>query len=321
MIRVLVAVIAFSLVGSIANAVEPSPASLQQSGLATPEICAGDIVSPDGASVSFERIVADAIKQGVLLGERHGVKDHPLAAACLVRRISQTRPATVVLEMVPAQLQTKIDAYRKAHPELIDGLGVELTWWKSGWPSWQVYAPLFEAAWWTRSGVVAGDVAANAKFDDRDTLIGAFGPDFGRAQASWAEAMKTAHCNLIDDTKAGELANRQMTRDLHMAAKVSAARNGAGPVVLYSGRAHVRSDRSVGYLLRRGTPNLAAPLSIALVETAMAGVVTDRAKVLAEAKGRYDYIWFTGTADRPDACERLRSKGLIPIAGVQGGGR
>jgi hypothetical protein len=53
----------------------------------------------------------------------------------------------------------------------------------------------------------------------------------------------------------------------------------------------------------------------------MAGVVTDRAKVLAEAKGRYDYIWFTGTADRPDACERLRSKGLIPIAGVQGGGR
>ena len=40
----------------------------------------------------------------------------------------------------------------------------------------------------------------------------------------------------------------------------------------------------------------------------------DRAAVLAEAKGRYDYVWFTGVAEQGDACERLRSKGLIAAA-------
>ena len=37
---------------------------------------------------------------------------------------------------------------------------------------------------------------------------------------------------------------------------------------------------------------------------------------LAEAKGRFDVVWFTGIAEQPDACERLRSKGPLPVAGT-----
>jgi len=259
------------------------------------------------------------------------VRAHPEAAACLLgavmaARTASTAPAAgssgivspeVVLEMLAADQQPVVDGYRAAHPEVADGLGAALKWWETGWPAWSVYLPLIEQAWRTRSILRAGDMAKAASPLDERQLSQAFGKQLPVVRASWAAAMKAAHCDLIDDAKASELATRQASRDVAMAAAVSTVVATQRPVLLYAGRAHVRSDRAVGLLLgaRHGKN---APVTVALQETAEAGVPIDRAKVLAEARGRYDYVWLTGVAEQPGACDRLRARGLLPAAVAAG---
>jgi len=283
--------------------------------------CPGEILTADGTPVPFANLLT-RIKTdgGALIGERHGVRGHPQTLGCLVQHLAQPTPPTVVLEMLTADQQVALDSYRHAHPELIDGLGAALTWWTTGWPVWPIYQPLFETSWHVRAPILAGDMAKATPTASADALTTTFGTDALTVHASWTVAMKIAHCNLIPDATASDLASRQSTRDIAMTQAVTTARQAGRITLLYAGRAHIWNNRSVGFLMRRGAVNPVRPLpSVALFETATAGVPTDRTKVLTEARGRYDYVWFVGTADRPDACERLRVKGLIPTAGVAGG--
>lgn len=286
------------------------------------ELCGGELVAvstPTNSPPASIAVIAKTIgATGVLLiGERHGVRDHPKAAACLIEAVAAQAAPAVVMEMITPDQAPALNAYRAAHPEIADGLGAQLQWWKTGWPSWPIYAPLFDTVWHTRSSVIAGDLAKAAILNPPGQIEAAFGAKIDATRTSWREAMSTAHCNLIDDTKALTLADRQINRDFAMARAITQARASAKPVVLYAGRAHVRNDRSVGFILRNAAKPVAPVLSVALQETAVAGAPIDRQAILAEAKGRYDYVWFTGVAERADACERLRAKGLIPTAGTK----
>lgn len=274
-------------------------------------VCGGEIVAiASGKPVDMASLIGDVTKSGgALIGERHGVRGHPVAAACLLDALPRNRPASLITEMLGADQQAIVEDHRSSHPEISDGLGVALKWWTTGWPPWPVYAPLFASAWRTRTPLVAGDLSKTAPAASPGKIANALGAAASRIETSWAASMTDAHCDLIDAQKAQKLARQQISRDMAMAAAVRKARAGQRLALLFAGRSHVRNDRSVGYQLRRGGG--AAPVSIALFETATAGKDTDRAKVLAEAHERYDYVWFVGTADRPDACERLRAKGLI----------
>lgn len=289
-----------------------------------------------GEPVAFQLIVEAAATSGtVMIGERHGVKEHPVAAACFVREISKTADTTIILEMLPEAAQARADNYRAQHPEIADGLGLHLEWWKSGWPSWPVYAPLFEAAWQTRSRILAGDPSevtnnsldagsANLKKENSKATPNS-------VLASWSKSMKAAHCDLITVDSANGLAEHQIARDQFMTRQLQASKvgepllaapkgrqpNRPGLSLLYAGRAHIREDRSAGWQMRQ-VQSPSDPVTIALYETSAVGQETDRGKILAEARGLYDYVWFVGSVTEPEACERLQRKGLIPVAKTGG---
>jgi uncharacterized iron-regulated protein len=286
-------------------------------------VCEGDIVRTGGQFGSGLATFADVMtaldKTGVgLLGERHGVRGHTAAFACLVRALAardlppaRPRPPSIILEMIAADQQEQLMRYRTLHPEIHEGLGQELRWWESGWPNWSIYASIFEVAWSVRAPILAGDLPRTAKRLERSRIDATFKKNTGSVLASWSQSMMAAHCDLIPRAKADELAETQASRDMAMAAAVNAsAASGRAVSLLYAGRAHVRRDRSVPVVLDGMTPPRQSVV-IALQETTVAGKPVDRAKLLAETKGQFDFVWFIGEAEAGDACERLRAKGLI----------
>jgi uncharacterized iron-regulated protein len=283
--------------------------------------CGGELVAVSASATTpattAALIAAVGTNGTLLIGERHGVREHPKAAACLIAELATKAAPAVVLEMLTPDQAPTVDAYRAAHPEIVDGLGAQLLWWKTGWPAWPVYAPLLDTVWHTRSALLPGDLAKAAVQKTPAELEATFGAKLAAARTSWGEAMTVAHCGLIDAPKVAALADRQINRDLAMAEAITAASGKGRAVVLYAGRAHIRRDRSVGLILANGPKPFAPVIAVSLQETAVAGVPVDRQAVLAEAKGRADYVWFTGVAEKADACERLRAKGLIPTAGVR----
>lgn len=267
--------------------------------------CAGNLVRvTDKANVALSSFVAGLDgRASVLLGERHGIAGHGEAAGCLVRLIGQERPVTVVMEHLRQDQQGAVDAYRDRHPELADGLGKHLKWWETGWPAWRNYAPLFDAVWSVRAGLVAGDVARGAPSPDASDLTRSLGEKAFVVKA-WSDAMDEAHCGLADKAHLPRLGAQQVVRDQSMARAIEQA--GGGVTVLYAGRSHVRKDRAVPLHLGGG-----AVVSVSLQETADAKGSVDRARVLEDARGRYDYVWFAGSTNELQTCDRLRRSGLL----------
>jgi uncharacterized iron-regulated protein len=272
------------------------------------DVCAGEIVGfgklYGTQAVPVEIVVKEIQATGiVLLGERHG-------------QLTASKPTSLVMEMLARDQQSVVDLYRRQHPEIVDGLGTELRWWETGWPAWGNYAPLFEEIWRTRSRVLAGDQQRATPPVEMAKLEAALGPDLKPALASWSKAMKGAHCDLIDDAKAATLAQKQAGRDMAMTEALLAEAKPNTVAFLYAGRAHVRRDRAVALHVTHAAPTRKL-VTIALQETTVAGKPVDRDALLAEAKGRVDYVWFVGAAEAGDTCERLRSKGLIAAKGKQ----
>jgi uncharacterized iron-regulated protein len=266
--------------------------------------CAGEIIRvADGRPVDAERLVNEIpARMRLVLGERHGIAAHPVAASCLLAKLSELGATALVLEHLRKDQQEVVDVYRAAHPEIAAGLGARLKWWESGWPAWKNYQILFETAWQYRAPLMGGDLAREAPgtvpaSDER------LAPEL---VAGWGEAMGEAYCGLADAAKKKELGILQVRRDIAMAA---AMRDADAPVaILFAGRSHARKDRGVPrHLAKSGIPVIA----IALQEIRDGRGETDRHAVLAEARGVYDFVWFTGeTSERP-VCDRLRAKGLV----------
>lgn len=87
--------------------------------------CDGRIVQVStGHSVSVDELTRrlEAVDT-LVLGERHGVAEHPVAAACLLSRIAQMRGVSLVLEHLRSDQQQSFDTYRHHHPEIAGGLG------------------------------------------------------------------------------------------------------------------------------------------------------------------------------------------------------
>ncbi|MCA0404962.1 MAG: ChaN family lipoprotein [Proteobacteria bacterium] len=259
-----------------------------------------------GSEVPFAEISSQIrASASVLLGERHGVVAHPRSAACLLQSLAEESGPTVslVMEHLRSDQQSAVDLYRESHPEVAGGLGPALKWWETGWPAWKIYQPLVEAAWQQRASLRAGDISKA----DSDRLRNSASRDasaYPALVASWGEAMAEAHCGLIEAGRKVELGALQVVRDMSMAKAVESAPGRI--VMLYAGRAHIRKDRSVPQHL-----GARKAISVALWETRDGRGPVDRAKVISDSKGRYDFVWFVGeTSERP-VCDRLRQGGLI----------
>jgi uncharacterized iron-regulated protein len=254
----------------------------------------------------------------VLLGEKHDNADHHRIQAWLVQALLRRgrRPA-VAFEMFTTDQSEALQSHLAAHPRDANGIAAAVDWVKSGWPDWQMYRPIAQAALDVGVPVLAANpsrlTVRRVAREGLKALASETRRHLGLDEplpAAMIEAMRAevieSHCGMIPEAMTGGMVDAQAARDAHMANVM--ARAGAEPggdgVVLIAGDGHVRTDRGVPWHLRR----LALGRSIAAV-----GVFevregeSDPVDYLEQrdAADAFDVLWFTPRVDDRDPCEKF----------------
>ena len=162
--------------------------------------------------------------------------------------------------------------------------------------NWDFYRPLVEAA--LKHGMPLR--AANLSRADAARVARGAAPPAGNPPAPWTEEQERAlrelifegHCRALPPHMTPGMAAAQRARDATMArALLDAPADGA---VLIAGNGHVRRDLAVPLYLPAGSS-----LSVGLLEVEPGKV----ALADYDAKGVYDFVWFTARAAREDPCK------------------
>lgn len=264
--------------------------------------CEGRIVrASTGEHVDFAAIASElAVADFVLFGERHGVREHATASACVLSALArENRPTALVMEMFFRDDQSAIDTWREAHPENAAGLGTKLEWWTRGWPAFDSWLPLLNRAFGLRVPLLGGDLSGGdatertVSADDRAMIAQRLGNPAGAIQTSWQEAMMTAHCGLLAPEEAGKLGLHQIRRDLSMADVALAAGTKKTAVLIQTGRGHSRKDRSLYAAI-----NQEASGSVVSI-----GAFTVSEKIKPADRDVHDFLWIAGSDPTPiDPC-------------------
>lgn len=255
----------------------------------TGSICA------DGAAIDFEpmleRLRAADI---VVIGERH---DNPAHHEWQARLISALAPKGLAFEMVPRAKEDAANEVRAAGGDLAKALD----WENSGWPAWEMYAPLFEAA---PKAVIAGGglPRATLRASVSDGAAAAFGegslryqleaPLTDEMQAEMETQQAEAHCGALPASMLAGMVEAQRLRDAAFAdAALRLYDQGDGPVVLIVGNGHARTDRGAPLYLGRAAATLdVVAVGVLEVDNTPEGVP-------------FDFSIYTRKHDRGDPCE------------------
>ena len=252
----------------------------------------------------------------VLLGETHdNPNHHRLQAETLQALVDRGRRPSVVFEMIPADLEPRLDAHLRDSPRDAEGLGAALDWEGRGWPAWSLYRPIAGVALGHGLGIEPGDLAG----DTRRTLgrqgADAVGPDERRrlgleaelpaqARLSLDDTLFGSHCGMVPREALAPMRLMQRARDGAMADALLRA----GQAVLIAGAGHARHDWGVPASLRARVPG-ARIASVAFMEVEPGA--EDPAAYLPEGtEGRpvFDYVVFTPATKREDPCAALRGR-------------
>lgn len=232
-----------------------------------------------------ELVDALAGAQFVVLGEQHENADHHRLQARLLRALAaRGRAPAVAFEMLSRDLQPALDAALEGPAPSPEAVRVATGWDASGWPPFELYAPVFEAALEAGLPLVAADLAQA----DRELLASeAALPAPLRArlgldetlpadvQAGLERDLLEAHCGELPASVLPRLVRVQRGRDAELAqalldasAADAAPEDADGPgegAVLVTGAEHARRDRGAPRALARLAPG-ASVASLALLE-------------------------------------------------------
>jgi uncharacterized iron-regulated protein len=253
----------------------------------------------------------------VLLGETHDNADHHLLQAWLLGAIASSgrRPA-VAFEMLGTHQQADLDAALAKRPVSSDDVAAAVGWASGGWPAFDLYRPVFDAALASGLPLVAAnlprDLSREVVREGRGALPESLRERLARDEplpeaeaAALRKEMADSHCGVLPESLLDPLALAQRARDAQMAERIEAAARGPG-AVLVAGSGHTRSDRGIPRHVGRDTPSLAV-LSVAFLEVSPRDL--DPA-AYAEAYGTaalpFDWVVFTPAAERTDPCAGLR---------------
>jgi len=264
----------------------------------------GLIIDSGGAVLTeAELVVALEQAQIVVLGEVH---DNPVHHARQARLVRQLRPRGIAFEMVPQASEEGIQVFLAQGGDRSE-IGPAIGWDRMGWPDWELYAPVFEAA--AGAYVAGGGVArseiraaiesnAAAAYGAGASTVGLDRPLDPATRIEIEDEMIAAHCNKLPRRAAGSMIEAQRLRDARFAnaARRALAMGGGGRAVLITGNGHARIDRGVPAYLTLVAPQLAV-LSVGMIE------LKPGADPAAAARGLpFDYAWFSGQTKRPDPC-------------------
>lgn len=235
----------------------------------------------------------------VMLGEIHDNPHHHRAQA---QAIAVLRPAAVVFEMLTPEQADLVTPETLAD---LPALGDLLAWEDSGWPAWDLYAPVFAAIGDARVfGAALPRAEVRAAFGAGAAEV--FGPGAGMfgldrplpeaEQAAREELQFFSHCEAMPREMMGGMVEAQRLRDAAFARTIMAANKiTGGPVAVIMGSGHTRTDWGVPAVLRIAAPDLRV-LSVGLLEAAPE----------AGQAPPYDLWLVTEPAEREDPCAAFR---------------
>ncbi|HXF53108.1 MAG TPA: ChaN family lipoprotein [Hyphomicrobiaceae bacterium] len=284
----------------------------------------GRIWSPREAQFIARQRLREALAATpvVLLGEVHDNPDHHRIQAWAVGAVAEVAKSgslAVVFEQIRADQQHAVDRFAQtsAGSRTSAQLFRVLAWEETGWPSAEIYRPLFEVVIASSAAILAGHPArervqavakAGAVALDpwervRLDLDRPLPPALGD---SLLEELAESHCRLMPKSALANVAEAQRYRDAHLARAVADAADRHDHVILIAGNGHVRRDRGVPWHLERMAPGKPV-VSVVLAEVE-AG--QDDATAYGESRLGWerfaDYVVFTPPAERPDPCEKMR---------------
>lgn len=238
-----------------------------------------------------------------ILGESHDHPQHHALQARIIRGLAERNHKTaIVAEMIAADQAPALALFYEEPRHNAETLRTFLQWDKSGWPAFELYAPIFDAAVLANYPIRAGNLdrtflkdlhrrgfkalpdSLRAGLDLPDTL-----PE--RVAEPLRDAMTSSHCGGLGPELVETFAEIQFARDASLARALMAEPS----AILIAGREHARRDYGVPYHLARLEARGDA-LSIAFVET-----VAGRDNP-AEYDLPFDIVWFTPGKNRPDPC-------------------
>lgn len=284
------------------------------------DVRAGELVPLDALPARL------AAADHVLLGETHDNPEHHRVEALLLRGLvaAGRRPA-VAFEMLDVPQQAAVDAAVARSPRDPDALAEAVGWDRSGWPAFALYRPVFAAALDAGLPIVAANLGrAEARRlarqgtavlrPDARALLERAGPLSEASARALRAEMAASHCGELPEAMLDPMVQGQRGRDATLAARVLAAAEGRG-AVLVAGAGHVRADHGVPSYLpwAGGAPRVA---TVGMLEVAPdAEAPGDYADAFGGALP-FDYVVFTPAADRHDPCEELRRAHPKPPEGT-----
>lgn len=297
----------------------------------------------DGRTASASELaLAISSAPYALLGEVHDNPDHHRLQGWEIAKHREL--SAVMLEMLSRDHSDQLTAFysdKTAGARAPERFAQLVEWDKSGWPSFEIYAPIISAALGARATVGSASpprswVTAVSKnglsalgavmmkwFDERlpgvptngplsvfpelaTRLLGLDAPLDPALASELKTEIKDAHCGLFPDEALPRMAEVQRLRDAFMADAIGTDRDGKR-VVLIAGNGHVRRDRGVPYYLKRRGVKPDEIVSVMHVE--VEDGQTDPATYVPRAPDgtpAVDYLWFTPRQARDDPCEKMR---------------
>ncbi|MEE2901208.1 MAG: ChaN family lipoprotein [Myxococcota bacterium] len=231
----------------------------------------------------------------VLLGERHDNSDHHRLQAWVVSQIAKYREVVVGFEMLDEPDKEPLKSVKR-----VEQFADAVRWSKSGWPKFEVYAPLFEAVYRANSSVLAVHpsrkrlmgIARSVKEQPVDT----WGTISQKGLDNLVDDITKSHCGYANESMVAMMTAAQRFKD-HWMVKELREQSGNKPFVLVAGNGHVRKDY--------GVPNHLGgeSISIGFVE-----VYKDLDHPQDYDVARFDYVWFTPRVDNLDPCEKYKEQ-------------
>lgn len=279
----------------------------------------------DGSALEWDALLAElAAAAVVLLGERHDNPDHHRLQAELYAALAHADGApAAAFEMLDAGDQDKVEAVLKNEHRTPAALAEAVSWERSGWPPFSLYAPVFEAVLRVDAPVLAAGLPrdqamalargaalpATGAFDDQlEARYGLSEPLAPALQTAMRDLMQEAHCGMLPEAMLDGMVRIQRIRDALLAEAARLGVGARGRAVVFAGAGHVRRDRAAAALLAH--VHVAPTAAVALLEVDDARTAV--ADYLPDAQGAFDYVILTARRPAEDHCAELRKRFAHP---------
>jgi uncharacterized iron-regulated protein len=255
----------------------------------------------------------------LLLGEKHDNPDHHrLQAEVLRSLVAAGRRPAVGFEMFGVDDAAAIAQHLAATPNDAAGLGRAVNWNQRGWPDWEMYQVIAEAALAAELPIIAANLPLATTTNMRRDGLAALEPALIRrlgldrplpepAFTRLAADIRESHCGYGSKESVAAMVTIQRARDAQMAQSLMAAGASRG-ALLVAGAGHVRNDYGIPVYINENAPGKRV-ISIAFVDVdKRRSAPQDYAAQEGSGRIPFDYVWFTPRMDDEDPCEKFKSQ-------------